>query len=346
MRIEEVLYKKQRKAFNELKGLRKPEVDDIFRRVIYLGPEDFKMVDYKKPKPVAVFNPGALLKNRKLIVLPRFIFDYYKYVSSIGLIELDIENVISGNVETPIKSRIIIWPQQIWEFLGCEDPRAFRDENLYYILYTGKGYLIKNGGHVRTDVLALAQLDDSWRLVNKGFFSITDGNESFIPKSNKDSAFIEGENGEYTLLTRPEIGEKRICWRGRANVDELKIYEDSLEPVLIYESWELKVGWSTNVVKLSSNEYLVGWHGVLIEDYSYKNGLALVDKEGNLLAVSNYLLSPKGLIEEYGDRPLVIFGDGLVKYKEYILWIGGISDYAIAIFAAEIDDIMEKLNWI
>jgi predicted GH43/DUF377 family glycosyl hydrolase len=71
-----------------------------------------------------------------------------------------------------------------------------------------------------------------------------------------------------------------------------------------------------------------------------------VDGDGNLLAVSDYLLEPKGLKEDYGDRPHVIFGCGLAKYGKYLLWIGGISDYAIGVFATELHKVMEKLRWI
>lgn len=346
MALEDRLYEKQAKAFADLRGLRKPEVKDVFERVAYLGPEDFAVKGYKRTRPCVAFNPGAYLEDRDLLVFPRFIFDYYKYVSSVGLARIDIEDLLSGNLETPVRSRIILWPQTIWEFLGCEDPRAFMCNGTYYILYTGKGYYREGREYIRRDVLGLATFDPLWRLKNRGYFSITDGSETFVPKSNKDSAFLEMKGSECTMLTRPEIKGNRVCWRARANVDEFKIYAEDLEPVLVFEEWELKVGWSTNAVKLSSNEYLVGWHGVVLEDYSYKDGLAVVNGEGELLAVTDYLLAPNGITEEYGDRPLVIFGDGLAVYKEYVLWIGGISDYAIGVFAAELDKVMEHMKWV
>lgn len=117
-------------------------------------------------------------------------------------------------------------------------------------------------------------------------------------------------------------------------------------PVLVFEEWELGVGWSTNTVRLSSNEFLVGWHGVLKRDRSYYNGIALVNGEGELLAVSDYFLAPRGLVEEYGDRPLVIFGDGLVLYRDILIWVGGVSDYAIGLFTVELGRVMENLKWI
>ena len=71
-----------------------------------------------------------------------------------------------------------------------------------------------------------------------------------------------------------------------------------------------------------------------------------MDGEGNLLAVSNYVLAPRGLVEEYGDRALVIFGDGLVLYKELLIWVGGVGDYAVGFFSVELDKALEKLKWL
>ena len=346
MTVEENLYEKQLKALKELRGMRKPKTRNVFKRLIYLGPEDFVVEGYKKSRPLVAFNPAAYLEGKDLLIFPRFIFDYYKYVSSVGLICLDIEELLGGDVATPIKSRVLLWPVKLWEFLGCEDPRVFRAYGSYYMFYTGKGYFLEGREYIRMDVLGLAEYDDEWRLKRRGYFTITRGEEKFTPKSNKDSAFIKTRGSKFTLLTRPEIKGRRICWRGVADIKEMEIEAESLEPVLVFEDWELKVGWSTNVVPLSSNEYLVGWHGVVLEDSSYRDGLAVVDGEGRLLAISDYLIEPRGLIEEYGDRPLVVFGDGLISYKEYLLWIGGISDYAIAIFITELDKVLEELRWI
>ncbi|MCD6369613.1 MAG: hypothetical protein J7L38_07455 [Thermoproteales archaeon] len=344
--IEEKLYRKQENMLRKLRGVRKPLVEDIFKRVAYLGPEDFKVAGYKRTKPVAVFNPGALLHNDRLLLFPRMIFDYYKYVSSIGFVEIKIDDLLDNSLETPIEARILVWPRRLWEFLGSEDPRAFYNKGSYYLLYTGKGFYLDDRNYYRRDVLAFVEYDSSWKLLRKGYFTISEGNETFIPQSNKDSAFIKIEGDKAVLLTRPEIRGKHVCWRCVARLSDLTIDSETLEPILVYEEWELKVGWSTNTVKLSSNEYLVGWHGVILTDYAYRDGFAIVSEEGELLAVSNYLLSPQGLTEEYGDRSLVIFGDGLVKYKELLIWVGGVSDYAIGFFVAELDKVLEKMRWV
>ena len=210
--------------------------------------------------------------NNDLLIFPRFIFDYYKYVSSVGMIRVNIEKLLSSDVETPIESKIILWPVNLWEFLGCEDPRAFRAYGSYYMFYTSKGYFLEGREYIRMDVLGLAEYDDKWRLKRRGYFTITHGEEKFTPKSNKDGAFIKTQSSKFTLLTRPEIKDNRICWRGLADIKAMEIEAESLEPVLVFEDWELKVGWSRPAA-----EGLTKGHG-----YVFGNPFGLIAGPGPL----------------------------------------------------------------
>ena len=64
-----------------------------------------------------------LIRDRELLIFTRLVFDYYSYTSSIGVMAIDIEKVIDGRIEKPLKVKIILWPREIWEFgHGCEDP--------------------------------------------------------------------------------------------------------------------------------------------------------------------------------------------------------------------------------
>lgn len=344
--IEERLWEKAKRAGKELQGLRQPRVEDIFTKRYYISPEDLLVTNFLRSRPLAAFNPGALERDGKLFIFPRLIFDYYNYVSSVGVATVNIEKVINGEIKKPLKVRIILWPEEIWEFgHGCEDPRFSLFDNTIYMLYTGSKYYQKDDHVVEKSVLGFAELNPAFEIKRRGYFSIIRGHDRFIP-SNKDSTFIEVKKDRATMLTRLYLRGIALCWRAEADLKDLTMREETLRPVLVPEKWEYKVGWSTNVVKLSTNEYLVGWHGVLKEDLSYKDGLAIVDNKGELLAVSDYLLAPRGLEESYGDRPLVIFGDGLVRYKDYLIWIGGISDYCIGIFITELNKALEKLKWI
>lgn len=340
--VEKELQKKVKRC---IKDIRKPEINDIFKERYYIGPEDLKVTNYVRSSPLAIFNSGAVEKGGKLYIFPRIIFDYYKYTSSVGVFSMDLKDVMKGNIRKPLETEIILWPQELWEFLGCEDPRVCMVDDDLYILYTGKGYHYDEAGQEkRRDVLGFAELDSSFKLKRKGYFKIKSDEREFIPISNKDSSFIKVDGNKATMLTRPEIQGARACWRTDVDLQTLTFTAESMEPVLTPEEWEQKVGWSTNTVKISEDEYLVGWHGVVKENWSYKDGLAIVNGKGELLAVSDYLLAPNGLKEEYGDRELVIFGDGLVKHEDHLIWIGGVSDYCVGIFIADMKDVMNNLR--
>ena len=342
-KIQSLLEEKVKSFIEGKKQLRENKTKDVSKYRLILPPSIFRVSNYPR-RPAAVFNPGAVLKGGKVYIFPRLVFDYYKYVSSIGVFELDVEDILSGKLPREIEVQILLWPKNLWEFLGCEDPRVIFHGDEFLMLYTGKGGTDRE--EKKQDVLGFVRLDGAFNVKERGFFRISDGTEEFLPKSTKDSAFLEIEGSKASILTRIHIGEEErlLCWKGWADLEKKILDTDSLEPVLGPEEWEIKVGWSTNALKLSDTQYLVGWHAVLKEDLSYRNGFAVVDGKGNLLGTSDYTLFPKGIKEEYGDRPLVIFGDGLIRVDNKIVWIGGVGDYAIGIFIADFNDVLENIR--
>jgi len=344
VRLEEQLLSRAREALGRLRGVRRPETVDIFERLGYILPGDLRVRGYGRA-PVAAFNPGALLRGRELWVFPRLVFDYHGYASSVGFFKLDAEAALSGGLRGPFEAQLLLWPRELWEFKGCEDARVSEAGGRLLVLYTGYGHHWRGESLETMWVQALAELDGGLRVVRRGFFRIAGGGEVLTPRM-KDSALLEVGGSGAALLCRPTLGGLQVCWRGFADLAELTIDASSMQPVLVHEEWETHVGWSTNAVKISSNEYLVGWHGVLRGDLSYREGLALVSGDGELLAVSDYLLAPRGPVEEYGDRPLVIFGDGLAVRGDRLIWVGGVSDYAIGLFAADLDEALERLRWL
>ncbi len=354
-RLEEQLAKEAQQAVRELQGLRQPRTHDVFQTRLHISPKDLKITNYLRSKPLAAFNPGALLQGDRLLIFPRLVFDYYCYCSSIGVFSLDLHQVLERRIETPLETRVILWPEKLWEFgHGCEDPRVFRSpsNSTLYMLYTGSKHYTHEGQLIKKSVLALAEFapEPDWKLLRRGYLTVREDGEEFLP-DNKDSTVVaftsQTRSLQATVLTRPDIitserAKLQLCWRADADFSTLTLC--NLEPVLAFEPWELKVGWSTNAVPLSSDDYLVGWHAVLKDDLSYRNGLALVDAQGRLKAISDYLLVPRGLNESYGDRPLVTFGCGLVLYKEHLIWVGGLSDYAIGIFTTKLGLALEQLR--
>ncbi len=327
-----------------LRGRRKNRLEDIFERRLYIGPDQLRVENYLRPRPLAAFNPGAVLLAGELLVFPRLVFDYYGYTSSIGFFRLSLEDALSGRVPETILTRIVVWPQELWEFgPGCEDPRVIRRGDEFWVLYTGARKYDADGRHKVKAVQALAILTGSLEVKRRGYFSIR-GEEGELVPSAKDSAFLSIGDGRSTLLWRPHLGGLSWCWRGEADLEGLSVDQASLEPVFVPEEWELRVGWSTNALELEDGRYLVGWHGVSRADQAYRDGLALVSREGYVEATSDYLLAPRGLSESYGDRPHVIFGNGLVLHEDTLIWVGGISDYAIGVFTAPLERALAALH--
>jgi predicted GH43/DUF377 family glycosyl hydrolase len=295
-------------------------------------------------RPVAVFNPGALLKGRKLYIFPRIVLGYFWYSSAIGVFEVDVEDALEGSIEGPLDTRIIIHPSEPWDLNGCEDPRvSVRGDGGYYVLYTG---VAPGMGKIHARARqAVAFIDDGFRLESKGVLRIREEGGVHEIDWWKDSAVVSENGRRVVLLTRPTIRSIEINWRAEAEPREAVVDLESMEPVMGVEEWELKVGWSTNTVRIGSNEYLVGWHGVG-RDLIYREGLAVVDGEGRLLGVTDYLLAPASIEELFGDRPGVIFGDGFIIYGEKLLWVGGEADHMIGIYEADLNKVMEKVRWI
>ncbi len=352
--MESILAEKVMDFLRKSAGVRKRQSIRVFERIAYISPESINVVNYLRRKPIVAFNPGAVLEGEKLYVFPRLVFDYYWYISSIGVFELDIKELLEprGEIRRELPTRIIIWTSEPWDLVGCEDPRVVKHNGKYHVLYTARA-IMDTDGHYKP-LQGYAVLDENFNTVTKKYFRIIHKGIEFVPESWKDSAFLEFKGKYVSMLTRPSIlfniglhriGPIEIIWWGVADIENATMELETLRPVVPLEKWELKMGLSTNAVKISSNEFLVGWHSVT-EDFIYRNGLAVFDNDGNLLGITNYLLEPIGPIETYGDRPGVIFGNGLVQYKEYIYWIGGISDYAIGIFRAPLNEIIENMRWL
>ncbi len=342
--MEKRLLERARRGMKTLQGVRGPKVEDIFHRCCYIAPSDLVIKDYLRPTPLAAFNPGVFLMDKKLLVFPRLIFDYYTYTSSVGMFELAIDGLLQGQIPKPLQTRILLWPTEPWEFgPGCEDPRVVVWDEDICILYTGAGQRETGQGLKIKPVQGMAKFSPSFDLLSRGYFSIHGDDGPFTPAA-KDSALISPQNERAVLIWRPRIGDLLLCWRGEADLSEYSITEESMAPVLVPESWESRVGWSTNALLMGKDEYLVGWHGVSRDDQTYRNGLALVDGEGYVRAISDYLLVPQGLNECYGDRPQTVFGNGLLQYKDQLIWVGGVGDYAIGIFTTPIERALERLR--
>ncbi len=334
----EALVEKALKAERELSGTREGKlVEGVFERLGYLTAEHFHVTNYPR-KPLVAFNPSAVLEDDTLKLFVRFVFDYYDYVSSIGVSEVKVDK-LERLCCSKLNARLVIYPTTVHEIKrGAEDPRAHKFRDGYLIFYTAVG--LRDGDLWPKQGFAL--LDKNMNVTKKGVLRL--GGK--FPPSWKNTTMIKDFGREISVLTRPWIEGHEVAWRAKVNIDTWEVDPESMDVVMVPESFEIKVGISTTPVKIGSDEYLVGWHGIMKNDMSYRNGIMVVNGEGEVLGVSEYLLFPQTIEELYGDRPMVIYGCGLVRYKEYIYWIGGIADYGIGVYRAELEELMEHVKWL
>ncbi len=298
----------------------------IFSMEAFLTPERFVLSDYPR-RPTSAFNPAAYVRQGKLVLLPRLIFDDKFYVSSVGICEpISFDDLAKEVIET----RLLKYPQRIEEINGVEDPRITED---------GKKLLTVGVGDNFHKSQTMLMDFDGEHLSNERLFYFNNS----VWETGRDAVLINDK----VLLFRPDaIPKSFTTYRVFYELKDGSVFieSDGLKAILEIGRGEKKRGFSTNAVKISSNEYLVGWHGAL-EDTSYKNGFMLVNDEGLPLGITDYLLETTGFLQ-YGNRPFTLFGCGLIKLKDKLFWVGGVGDWAIGIFTADLDLAMSKLKWL
>ncbi|MBP1357217.1 MAG: hypothetical protein JZD40_01830, partial [Sulfolobus sp.] len=188
---------------------RKPKVVNLFKRIKVLSPDNIHVRNYSRKKPIAAFNPGAYYdsKTDDILIFPRLVFDYYWYVSSIGVFHFNINNSDQEVYETDI----ILWPKEIWEMAkGLEDPRVASFDQKFYFLHTSVSFNKQKSGILPLQGFTIT--DYNFNIIKKGYIKIKDGDEIYIPQSFKDSALIDFKKGEFSSLLRPMINGIEINW--------------------------------------------------------------------------------------------------------------------------------------
>ena len=315
-------------AINNIKiPNRKNEFTKIFKLENLLVPEQFEILNYPR-KPIAVFNPGAFLTyDNKLILFPRLVFDDRFYISSIGMSDLLDLNYLNNN--SKINIDLLKYPTESKDFLGLEDSRVTQDGKQIVWVALNKEHM---GCSVSGDLNIKSK-----KITNIRYFKLEDS----IILSGRDAAFIN----ENYLVFRPEYNVKYSFSSLFEKTDNVLLIKDKLKTVLVAQEWEEKIGFSTNFLKIKSNEFLVGYHALRKSSWGYESGFIMLDKEGNLLGHTNYLLHAEKELS-YGNRINTLFGCGLIKLNNKIWWIGGVGDWAIALYSCNLKEILEHINYI
>jgi len=308
------------------------EEKKLFEDICLLQPENFHITNYNR-KSISAFNPGAYENEEgKLVIMPRLVFDDRFYVSSIGLCEpISFHDLIDfGNENRNIETNLIKYPEMHQEINGVEDPRITEDGKKVLTV----GINLHSSYHTtQTTMMGF----DGKKMFNAKPFSFNDS----IWNTGRDAVLVN----DNILLFRPESSANRfLSYRAFYEEidDRIEISNKNLEVVLETFPNERKRGFSTNIVRLSSNENLVGFHGALKEKYEYREAFMIINDEGIPIATTDYILKTEGILQ-YGNRPFTLFGNGLILDNNRLWCIYGFGDFGIVILSTDIENVLNEM---
>ena len=109
--------------------------------------------------------------------------------------------------------------------------------------------------------------------------------------------------------------------------------------------FEEKVGWGTPPIRIN-HEYLLLLHGLERQGKSYNIFAALIDEDGEMVAVTPYyIMAPREVYEVYGDRPYTVFPCGSQVYRDRLLITYGAGDTFVGIGEVDLEELLEVLDF-
>ncbi len=341
-------------GLDEATKLRRFDTKDLARRLGAISPDRIFINGFPARSPAAAFNPGLGLDGDYLVLYPRIVVGYYKYVSAIVEVRIPLSDVVSGTASANVyASNLAVLPSTEYDFWGAEDPRVYRINDLEVMTYTGRTSRYFSSEIERTLPITAVRIDGVWRrvIVHKpppGLGSV---------KTDKN-AFLVETGGSLFLFHRPETGKRYQMLASKLPYKVLSLLElppsepDSAVPLTSWEviqraAFEEKIGWATPPIPMRDG-LLVFLHGVDNRINAYRVFATLIEagKDGIVLkaVTPRYIMAPRENYEVYGDRPLTIFPCGAVEIDEGILVSYGAADYMIGLALIDVDDLLSELD--
>ncbi len=349
-------------GFKEASVARSSSVKDMVRRLGFISSKQVLLKNYQNINPLTIFNASILVNEKENIVdvYARVIVGYYRYVSSIASIRMELNSILSGNFAREYRSEIVIEPSTKYDFWGAEDPRAYLLDKKPHITYAGRTVDYFDGRfNLVTPVTVIFQdRTKHWKKIATYVF--TDNVLQSILKTNKNAFTfkIEGDlylfhraefyyNDMYLLISR--VADKDSVYEERSQKNIIKEYKlHSTIEVISRSRFEEKIGWATPPITLSNSEILVLLHGVDTHLKIYRVFAALLTLRRKEIVVESitpfYIMEPKTLQERYGDRPYVVFPCGISRIDNNLLISYGASDTFIGFGLLNLDDLLSELD--
>lgn len=284
------------------------------------------------PYPVnAVFNPGAVEFNGKILLLVRA-------EDLRGFSHFTIARSHDGITNWEISSTPSFLPQEesMEEKWGIEDPRIvwLEDHKEYAITYVS----FSRGG----PLVSLSLTKDFVNFERLG---------ALLPPEDKDaSLFPRLLKGRYVLIHRPIIRGEAHIWISFS--PDLKYWGEHQIIISPRPGW-----WDSSRVGLgpppieTDEGWLIIYHGVrdTASGKLYRVGMALLDLDDPTKVIHRtyeWVFAPKEEYEVIGDVPGVVFPTGTIvnKEKDELKMYYGAADTVTALAIAKLSDILTYLK--
>ena len=339
-------------GYDEVEKARIFEIKDIGKRLGVISPERLFINGFPIRNPIAAFNPSIVRVGDDVFLYPRVIVGYYKYVSAIVEARLQLQDILSGQVNLDYySSSLAILPSTIYDLWGAEDPRTYMLDGRITMTYTGRtiSYFAKDSVDKTLPITAYKDKDRwvKW-LIHK---PREEESDNII---NDKNSFILKYNNRIFFFHRPQ-DKHRKYYLVISELPEPDMSEELVEVVPIRDwlamppaSFEEKIGWGTPPLDVGGHKFLFILHGVGKRLQAYRAFAALIDlggKEPVLDSVTPYyIMAPREPYEIYGDRPHIIFPGGAVRIDDEILISYGAADYMIAFAKINYTELMQLLD--
>lgn len=362
---------------------RRFETRDIVERLGFIPPNRIEVENYEV-KPIAVFNPGAYLEKEVLKIYARTIFGYYKYVSSITLIEIPVEEVLDRSfARKRLRAKLVVYPSDSYDMWGTEDPRVSRIGEEIAMVYAARTLAYFEPSTHKNKVLPLVALSKdgvSWE--KRALFKLSPTLCDAV-HTDKDAFLADlGEAGTW-LFHRPHLaprvfGSCSQFFKAIENLESFRLLASayslercegifvllasrveipsSFRTVEVSESrimmwvprFEWKTGWGTPLFEIEPGKWLTILHGVDRERFVYRAFAAVVELEDGEPVITritpHYIMEPRDVREIYGDRPFVVFPTGGAIVDNKLLVVYGAADSFIGIGAIDLDQLLAELQ--
>ncbi len=296
----------------------------------------------------AVFNGCPVKKGKKIFLLYRAMsLPHYHTTAGTKLMVSDIGIAESKNGIAFRSRRRFITPEHSWERFGCEDPRATKLDNKYYIFYTALSTYPPNAEGIK---IGLAISKDLKKVQEK--YLVTPFNAKAM------ALFPEKIKGKMwaVLTVHTDKPPAQICIASFNKNNELwskkywdkwyknfKKYalplqrkpQDHIEvgapPIKTKYGWLLFYSYIKNY---TSPERLFTIEAVLLD---LKNPLKIISR------TKTALLTPEEYYERTGAVPNVVFPSGVLAEKDLTYLYYGAADTTCCLAFIHIPSLLEKL---